>query len=464
MLPYAPLHHLLFDAGAPDTLVMTSGNVSDEPICTDVAEATTRLAGLADVFVHHDRRIHVACDDSVVRAGGGMTQPVRRSRGYAPLPVTLPLDAPPLLAVGGELKTTIAVAQGRHAWMSQHIGDTENLETLEMLARTAGMLSDLQRVRPRAIVSDAHPAYLSRRWAAQEAARREVPHLTVQHHHAHLASLLAEHRIAPDAPVLGFAFDGTGFGTDGTIWGGELLLGSYAGVERVGHLSPVRLPGGDAAVRRPLRTALAHLAGAGEGTPDGLVRAADPNEIAVVTRMLETGTGCTPTTSMGRLFDAVASLLDVRHRVDYEGQAAIELEALAAATTWFEGPDSWALGIESTPDGLELDPAPCIRSAVASVRAGVPAAAAARAFHEAVADAVTRSAVMVRERTGVGVVGLTGGVFANAVLTASCQGRLVHEGFTVLAHRLVPPNDGGLALGQVAVAAAGGASTAEGSA
>jgi hydrogenase maturation protein HypF len=463
LLPYAPLHHLLFDAGAPDVLVMTSGNVADEPICTDADEARERLADLADLLVHHDRRIHIACDDSVVRAAGGTTQPVRRSRGYAPLPVSLPLEAAPLLAVGGELKTTIAVAQGRHAWMSQHIGDTQNLETLAMLARTAGTLCELQRVRPTAIVSDAHPGYLSRRWAGEEARRREVPHLTVQHHHAHLASLLAEHRMAPDEPVLGFTFDGTGYGTDGMIWGGELLLGSYAAVDRVGHLRPVLLPGGDAAVRRPLRTALAHLAASGEQPPSSLIAGAEPNELAVVGRMLETGTGCTPTTSMGRLFDAIASLLDVRQQVDYEGQAAIELESLAAAAPSPVGSGAWAMDIDPTGNALLIDPAPSIRAAVAAVRAGTPTAQASRDFHEAVADAVMRSALLVRAATGVSVVGLTGGVFANAVLTASCQGRLAHEGFRVLVHRLVPPNDGGLALGQVAVAAGGGASLAEGS-
>ena len=398
MLPYAPLHHLLFDAGAPDIIVMTSGNVADEPICTDAEEAEERLRPLADLLVHHDRRIHIACDDSVVRAAEGTTQPVRRSRGYAPLPVGLPLDAPPLLAVGGELKTTIAVAQGRHAWMSQHIGDTQNLETLAMLARTAATLCELQRVRPTAIVSDAHPGYLSRRWASEEAARQSVPHLTVQHHHAHLASLLAEHRIAPGEPVLGFAFDGTGYGTDGTIWGGELLLGSYASVERVGHLRPVLLPGGDAAVRRPLRTALAHLRAADEEPTATLIAAAEPNELAVVGRMLETGTGCTPTTSMGRLFDAVAALLDVRQGVDYEGQAAIELEALAATAPPNSSPGAWAMRIDTSDGGLVIDPAPSIRAAVASVRAGTPSTHASRAFHEAVAEAVTRSAVTIRRR------------------------------------------------------------------
>jgi hydrogenase maturation protein HypF len=462
LLPYAPLHHLLFDAGAPDVLVMTSGNLSDEPICTEPADADARLAGLADLIVHHDRRIHVACDDSVVRAAGGSMQPVRRSRGYAPLPITLPLEAPPLLAVGGELKTAIAAAQCRHAWLSQHIGDTENLETLDLLERTATTLTALQRVHPEAIISDAHPRYLSRRWAATQAARRGIAHLTVQHHHAHLASLLAEHRVTPDQQVLGFTFDGTGYGTDGTIWGGELLLGSYASVERVGHLRPVQLPGGDAAIRRPLRTALAHLAAAGVDVDPDLAARAEPNEVTVVSRMIQTGAGCTPTTSMGRLFDAIASLLDVRQEVDYEGQAAIELEALAATAAPSDDRD-WALDIEDTPDGLVLDPTPCVRAAVASRRTGVSAAEASRAFHEALADAVTRAAVQVRARSGVATVGLTGGVFANTVLTAACQGRLAREGFTVLVHRLVPPNDGGLALGQVAVAAGGGASTAEGS-
>ncbi len=461
LLPYAPVHHLLFDGGAPSTLVMTSGNLADEPICTTAQEAVDRLSGLADVLVHHDRRIQVACDDSVLRAIGGGTQPVRRSRGYAPLPIRLPVATPDVLAVGGELKTTICVASGQHAWLSQHIGDTENLETLAVLARTASMLTSLQRLQPTAVVSDAHPAYLSRRWAGQEAARLGVAHLTVQHHHAHLASLLAEHCWPSAQPVLGFAFDGTGFGTDGTIWGGELLLGSYLAVRRVGHLAPIALPGGDAAIRRPLRTALAHAHAAGVPWDEDLacVRGAAPNEAVIIGRMLETGAGCTPSTSMGRLFDAISSILDVRHDVDYEGQAAIELEALAA--TALPQPDAdaaaWAPEVLSTPDGLVLDPRSSIAAAVASVRSGRDSRSASLLFHEGLARAVTAAAVLIREETGVETVGLTGGVFANAVLTAACQGRLGHEGFTVLVHRRVPPNDGGLALGQVAVAAAGGA-------
>jgi hydrogenase maturation protein HypF len=461
LLPYSPLHHLLFaahpslpDVAPPRALVMTSGNISDEPLCIDADEADTRLAALADAFLHHDRPIHVACDDSVVRRVGAHLQPVRRSRGFAPLPVRLPLDAVPSLAVGGELKTAICLASGRRACMSQHVGDTENLETLAMLERTARTLGELTRVVPELVVADAHPAYLSRRWATQWASERGLDTVLVQHHHAHVASLLAEHGVHPDERVLGVAFDGTGYGGDGTIWGGELLLGSYASVERVGHLLPVPLPGGDAAVRRPARTALAHLHAAGVAWDADLpsVQAASGVELTALAGMLRGGAGCVPTTSMGRLFDAVASMLDVRHDIDHEGQAAMELEGLAAD----HGDPSWSFGIDDPGGSVELDAGPVVRAACASVRDGVPAAEAAYRFHEAVAEAVERSALLVRERHGVGVVGLTGGVFQNARLTVACQGRLERHGFTVLVHRLVPPNDGGLALGQVAVAAAGG--------
>jgi len=352
----------------------------------------------------------------------------------------------------------VAVARGQHAWMSQHVGDTENLETLAMLDRTVATLTALQRIEPEAIVSDLHPAYLSRRWAMQEAQRRGITHLGVQHHHAHAASLLAEHRWPADEPVLAFAFDGTGYGADGTIWGGELLLGSYAAVERVGHLAPVPLPGGDAAIRRPLRTALAHAHAAGVQLDNdaGPVRSAEPNEVSIVERMLVTGAGCTPTTSMGRLFDAIASLLDVRQAVDYEGQAAIELEALAAGVDSASAGD-WSLRVTEDEEGLVLDPAPAVLAAVAALRAGTDRGAAALAFHRGVAEAVVSAATAIRARTGVRTVGLTGGVFANTVLTRECHGRLGSEGFTVLVHQQVPANDGGLALGQVAVAAAGGA-------
>jgi len=465
LLPYSPLHLLLF-APHPSlpgieplrALVMTSGNVSDEPLCTEPAEADERLAGLADAFLHHDRPIHVACDDSVVRIVGEALQPVRRSRGYAPMPLRLPLDAVPSLAVGGELKTAVCLASGRRAWMSQHIGDTENLETLAMLDRVVRTLAELTRVDVEVVVADAHPAYLSRRWALEHAHATGAEAVLVQHHHAHLASLLAEHRVEPGEDVLGFVFDGTGFGTDGTIWGGELLLGSYAAVTRVGHLRPVSLPGGDAAVRRPARTAMAHLEAAGIAWDDDIasIAAADPTERSVIASMLRSGTGCTPTTSMGRLFDAVASILGVRQDVDHEGQAAMELEALAAATTDVLDPATWRFDVDEVDGSLVLDPAPVLRAAVGTVRGGSSAAAAALAFHAAVAAAVEAAALRVRDSHGTGVVGLTGGVFQNARLSEDCRGRLERQGFRVLVHQLVPPNDGGLALGQVAVAAAGG--------
>jgi hydrogenase maturation protein HypF len=385
--------------------------------------------------------------------------PVRRSRGYAPLPVALPLRSLPALAVGGELKTTACLAAGHRAVMSQHVGDTGNLETLALLDRTVDVLMSLTRIRPELVVADAHPAYLSQQWAADRAGSLGAPLVLVQHHHAHLGSLLAEHGVAPGEEVLGFVFDGTGFGSDGTIWGGEVLLGSYRAVERVGHLVPVALPGGDAAIRRPARSALAHLRAAGIEWDPLLppVAAADATERQVVARMLDTGTSCTPTTSMGRLFDAVASLLGVCQDADYEGQAAIELEALAATVPPRPGagPD-WRLDVRSAGGGLLIDPAPALAAGVASVRSGVPAALAARYFHEALADAVAEVACRVRVEHGVTTVGLTGGVFQNALLSGGCHGRLAAEGFTVLTHRVVPPNDGGLALGQIAIAAGSG--------
>ncbi len=456
MLPYAPLHSLLFDAGAPRVLVMTSGNLSDEPICTEPDEAEQRLSGIADVFCHHDRTIHVACDDSVVRVEAGQRLPVRRSRGYAPLPVRLLQDSSPLLAVGGELKTTLCVAQGPLAWLSQHVGDTVNLETLAMLSRTADTLLDLQRVDPDAVVSDAHPDYLSTGWASRRAESTGVRHLTVQHHHAHFASLLTERQVPPGEPVLGFIFDGTGYGTDGTIWGGEILLGSYSGVRRIGHLRPISLPGGDAATRHPGRTALAHLYAAGLTWDPDLpsVTTLAPNEVALLGQMLRSGSHCTPTTSMGRLFDAVSSLLGVCQDVDYEAQAAIELEACAMRAG---GQHAWTPDVRFEQDVVIIDPSAWLSAAIADGRAGIPVPQSARAFHLGVAAAVARAAEMLANRFEFRRVALSGGVFANTVLASACQNALSRAGLDVLTHRVVPPNDGGLALGQVAVAAAGGA-------
>ena len=474
MLPYTGLHHLLLGmhperpGPPPDVLVMTSGNLSDEPLCTDQDEAEGRLAGVADAWLHHDRAIHVACDDSVVRVVGGHLQPVRRSRGYAPVPVRLPSDVPPMLAVGGELKATVCLAQGRRAWMSQHLGDVATLEALDLLARTVEVLGQQSRVHAELVVADLHPGYLSRRWAGEYAAAQGAELVLVQHHHAHLASLLAEHGRPDGEPVLGVTFDGTGYGTDGTIWGGEFLLGSYSQVRRVAHLAPVLLPGGDAAVRHPSRTALAHLHAAGlpwsEHVP--AVAALDDTERRVVAGMLRAGTGCVPTTSMGRLFDAVSSLLGVCHESGYEGQAAIELEALVAEGQDDEVAGHGAAGAGADPvpamgivdrDGvLVVEPRAVLADLLRDVTAGRPAAASAARFHASVAQAVRAVARQVRADEGVQTVGLTGGVFQNALMTTECARLLAEDGFDVLVHRRVPPNDGGLALGQTMIAACGG--------
>jgi len=306
------------------------------------------------------------------------------------------------------------------------------------------------------MVADLHPGYLSHRWARERAAATGTPFLLVQHHHAHLASLLAEHEWPVGEPVLGFAFDGTGYGNDGTIWGGELLLGSYAAVDRIGHLVPVPLPGGDAAVRHPSRMAMAHLAAAGLEPDPHLPLVADPVELRVVEGMIRSGAGCVPTTSMGRLFDAVAALVGQTGEVTYEGQAAVELEALSEQARRGSEPPSPTLVLPVS-DDLVIDPAPLVRGCVAALLDGATAGAVGLAFHQALAVAMLDAARQVRRHHGVDVVGLTGGVFQNALLSDLAQASLERDGFTVLVHETVPANDGGLALGQAAVAALGGA-------
>ncbi|WP_098958163.1 carbamoyltransferase HypF [Pseudonocardia sp. N23] len=453
VLPYSPLHHLLLapvpgaDAPAPEAVVLTSANRSDEPICFTTEDAANRLPALCDGVLDHDRPIHVPCDDSVVRVVDGHELPIRRSRGYAPLPVDLRLDGPPVLAVGAELKNTFCLTDGRRAFCSAHVGDMGTLETLQAFERSVAQLCDL-RGAPARLVADLHPSYLTSAWAERHAGDRPLD--LVQHHHAHIVSLLAEHgRLG--VPIIGVAFDGTGYGNDATVWGGEILvLGSDSHrFVRAGHLAAVPLPGGDHAVRNPWLMALSHARAAGVEWTDDLapVRAAVPAELAALRSQLDTGVGCVPTTSMGRLFDAVASLLDVRHRTGYEGQAAIELEVLAAEADDLAVDVAWpSLAVHA--DG-SIDAAPLVRDTVRALRAGLAPAQLARAFHVAVAAAV----VTVVGQVGgtVRTVGLSGGVFQNVLLLQECRRRLAAAGYEVLTHRLVPPNDGGLALGQAAV-------------
>jgi hydrogenase maturation protein HypF len=454
MLPYSPIHHLLLTAvpGAagrvPDALVLTSANRSDEPICFTDDDVRQRLPALCDAILDHDRPIHVPCDDSVVRVIDGSELPIRRSRGYAPLPIDINPAGPAVLAVGGELKNTFCLTDGSRAYMSGHIGDMATWETLRAFERAVGQLSEI-RGKPLRLAADLHPGYHTRAWAERSAAGRPLD--LVQHHHAHVVSLLAEHgRIGE--PIVGVSFDGTGYGCDQTIWGGEILtLGTDSHrFVRAGHLLPVPLPGGDAAVRNPWRMALSQLRVADiDWTPDlAPVAAATLAELRLTHSQLESGIGCVPCSSMGRLFDAIASLLGVRHRIDYEGQAAIELEALAQ--TAFDNPAGLlpSLPLTVRTDGV-IDPATMVQAMASGLYAGTSPALLAAAFHQAVADAVVKVVGQVAGRAH--LVGLTGGVFQNVLLLRACRTRLQLAGFEVLTHRTVPPNDGGLALGQAAI-------------
>ncbi|MFI8388814.1 carbamoyltransferase HypF [Streptomyces sp. NPDC085540] len=462
MLPYTPVHHLLLglpgDPPGPRLLVMTSGNLSGEPIVTDDAEALDRLAALADAWLTNDRPIHVPCDDSVVRVCDGETLTVRRSRGYAPLPLTLPVPVPAGLAAGGDLKNTFCLGEGRRAWLSAHIGDMDDLATQYALEGAERQLESITGVVPVLLAADRHPGYRSTRWAERTAGAR--PLVRVQHHHAHIASVLAEHGRGAGRPVIGVAFDGTGYGDDGAVWGGEVLLADYAGFTRFAHLAYVPLPGGDAAVHRPYRMALSHLRAAGiDRTPDlPCTAACPPEEFAVLERQLERGLNCVPTSSMGRLFDAVSSLAGICHLAGYEAQAAIELEGAALGAGGADPGPGYAFGLHEAPGRgggpVTADPAPVLAAVVADVRAGTDPALIAARFHTGVAALVAALCALARERHGLDTVALTGGVFANTLLSSACARRLGAAGFTVLRHGRVPPNDGGLALGQLMVAAA----------
>ncbi|MFF4802974.1 carbamoyltransferase HypF [Streptomyces sp. NPDC001351] len=456
MLPYTPVHVLLLglpgDPPGPRVLVMTSGNRSGEPIVTDDEEALTRLAGLADAWLTHDREIASPCDDSLLRVrADGSEQVLRRSRGYVPRPLRLPVGVRPALAVGGDLKNALCVGAGDQAWLGPHIGDMGDLTTLEAAERAEGHIRRLSGVTPELVAADRHPGYHSARWARRRAA--ELPGRTpvfVQHHHAHIASTMAEHGLDGTTPVIGVAFDGTGYGDDGTVWGGEILLADYAGHRRFAHLSPAPLPGGDAGVANPCRLALARLWAAGVPWDTDLpcVAACSATELTLLERQLTRGLACVATSSMGRLFDAVSSLLGVCHRAGYEAQAALELEA-AAASARDVGTSAYTFGIGS---GL-CDPAPVLRALVADLRRGTPVPLLAARFHRGVARAVLEICRRARRDTGLATVALSGGVFANALLEEECTRLLAEDGFAVLRHGEVPPNDGGLALGQLVVAA-----------
>lgn len=465
MLAYTPLHTLLFglpgDQPGPAALVMTSGNLGGEPICYRDDDAVKRLSHLADGWLMHDRAILVPCDDSVVRVLStngaadridGTELPIRRSRGYAPLPIALPAPVPPTLAVGADLKNTMAVAEGRYAWLSQHIGDMDDLATLSAFDAAAAHLGALTGVRPEILVVDAHPHYRSASWAHRNADGRPVR--PVQHHHAHIAAVMAEHGLDGSAQVLGFAFDGTGYGPDGAIWGGEVLLADYKGFRRMAHLKYVPLAGGDVSVRRPYRMAMSHLWSAGMAWAEDLapVSACPPAERGVLLHQLKTGLGCVPTSSMGRLFDAVSALAGVRQVVDYEAQAAVELEGLSRAAGL--GLPRYRFALDHSSDAsVQIDPAPMLSAVVDDVRDGVPAGVIGARFHACVAGLIVDLAT--EFATDTATVALSGGVFQNALLATNALAALRDNGFEVITHRRVPPNDGGIALGQLMVGNSG---------
>jgi len=457
MLPYTPLHHLLMSA-VPGPLVMTSGNVSDEPIAYHDADALRRLAGIADAFLVHDRAIHIRADDSVVRISGGAESVLRRSRGYVPEPLRLRRSVRrPVLACGAELKNTFCLAAGDHAFVSHHIGDLENAEALQSFTDGIEHFKRLFDIEPRLVAHDLHPDYLSTKFAVGLAERvladggpAAVELVGVQHHHAHIAACLADN--SEDGPVIGVAFDGTGYGTDGTIWGGEFLIADLASFERAGCLAPVAMPGATAAIRQPWRMAAAYLAVSYPlGLPAGIaVRDRNEQGWATVTSMAARGVNAPLTSSAGRLFDAVAALVGVRDAINYEGQAAIELEQV----TDTDERASYRATITREMGELRIAGADLIRAAAEDLVAGVPVPVIAARFHNGVAAAIAAVCGQVRDRTGLGVVALSGGVFQNLLLLHGAAVRLESMNFRVLLHSRVPCNDGGISFGQAIVAAA----------
>ncbi len=442
MLPYTPLHHLLLqDAGRP--LVMTSGNLSEEPIARDNDEAWQRLHGIADAFLLHNRDIYARYDDSVFIVEEGAPRPIRRARGYAPFPVRLAMPVPQVLACGAEMKSTFCLTRDEYAFISQHIGDLENLETLEHYQNTIDLYQRLFRIQPALVAYDLHPDYLATQFALQ----LDLPKVGVQHHHAHIVACMAENGVAE--PAIGVALDGTGYGTDGTIWGGEFLLARYEGFERMGHLQTVPVPGGAAAIQRPYRMAYAYLRTLLGEVPEGLAFLASvpAEELAVMDRQMERGINAPLTSSCGRLFDAVSALLGIRGIANYEAQAAIELEMAAAGCL-----GTYPYQIRERDGRLVVELGDLFAALVAAVRAGDPVPLIAGRFHNTVVAFVVDMCERLRQATGNNTVAISGGVLQNRRLFKHLGRALGEAGFKVLTHRQVPCNDGGISLGQAVIA------------
>jgi len=447
MLPSAPLHYLLLRGNFP-ALVMTSANISDEPLLYRDDEALQQLAGIADLFLRHNRAIHAPCDDSVIRVFRTHPLLLRRSRGYVPRAIRIPAIGRAVLGAGGELKAAICLAQGEQAILSRHLGDLKNAATLSEYRDCIASLQQLAGIAPQAVGHDLHPDYHS---TARAAELHGLKQTAVQHHHAHLAACMAENLLEGEA--IGIIFDGAGYGADGTIWGGEFLVGGYSGYRRAAHLRQMLLPGGDAAAVEPYRMAISLLYQLhGDrlfSLPLSCLQEVSPPQQPLFLQMLTRGINSPLTSSCGRLFDGVAALLGVRNRMNYEGQAAIELEGLAErgrVDRLYPGE------INRDDETLQLDWLPLIGALLADVLAGVPAADIAATFHHSLAAAATAVCSEIRRESGCGRVVLSGGVFQNRLLSEALVSLLENDGFTVFTHRLVPPNDGGLALGQAMIA------------
>jgi hydrogenase maturation protein HypF len=444
MLPYTPLHYLLLQDHF-EALVMTSANQTDEPIAFEDDEACRRLGTIADAFLTHNRRIHIRTDDSIVRVMAGRPLLLRRSRGFVPRAIALPKASRAVLAVGAELKNTVCLTRGDRAFLSQHIGDLKNLAVYDAFKQTISHLQSILEVRPERIAHDLHPDYYSTRYALEESG---LPTVAVQHHHAHLASCLAEHGV--EEPAIGVIFDGAGYGADDHIWGGEFLIGDLRSYERVGHFRYQPMPGGDLATKEPWRMALSYLLSAYGEIPDQIkiFGGIPEHELRLVVQATVKGVNAPLTSSCGRLFDAVAALLGVRQRVSFEGQAAMQVEMVAKPyqTT------SYPYLLSQDAGRIIFDPLPMIDAIIKALSFGCSVAEVAGRFHYSLALMIEEVCDQLRRRSGLSQVVLSGGVFQNCLLTEMAVARLEKSDFKVLTHSLVPPNDGGLALGQAAIA------------
>jgi hydrogenase maturation protein HypF len=446
MLPYTPLHHLMMDQGFL-ALVMTSGNLSEEPICRENEEAFRRLAGIADYFLVHNREIYLRSDDSIVQQVSGRTRMIRRSRGFVPVPIFLKEPLAPILACGAELKNTICLTKDNRAFLSQHIGDLENLETLEFFKLTIRHMQRILQIEPEIIAYDLHPDYLSTQYALEQ---QGVHLIGIQHHFAHMVGCMAEHGV--EKKVIGLSLDGAGYGLDGHIWGGEILVGDLSGFERRGHLAYLPMPGGAKAIKQPWRMAVSYLYQAyGDEflkLPLPFLKKVESQKIEILVKMIRQGINAPLTSSCGRLFDGVAALIGLRGTVAFEGQAAMELEMIQDN----RGANSYAWEMTKEEGKIILQPSSIIRGVVEDIQKGFSPGLISRRFHLTLIEVLTQVCLDLREESALEKVALGGGVFQNRSLLAGLEARLQHEGFQVFSKSLVPCNDGGIALGQAVAA------------